>query len=312
LSEKEANTVTLSKDVFYGIVITGLAVLLVISTMTQGFGFVKSPETVCAPCVNNTGGSSGGSTGGSTGGQAANSSGASAAAVKAMQVPALLSSAPLMGQASSAVTVLEFSDFQCPFCGMTYGSPWADAYASQYGPIIGTVKSLETDYVKTGKVAFIHYPVAFLGQESIDASNAAMCAKAQNKYFEMHDAIYEAQTSEENDGKYSKANLKLLAQGVSGLDQAAFASCLDGDTYVDTVDGFTSDWQSVSGANSGRAGTPTLYILVDASKVSKDKVSSAATGSAFDWGLTSDAKTYVIIASPEYSQLKLALDALLG
>ncbi len=303
MSEKDPNTVTLSKDVFYGIVIMGLAVLLVISTLTQGFGLVKCPETVCAPCQNNTNAS--------TGGQAANTSGSGQAAVKVMQVPALLSSAPTMGTAST-VRVLEFSDFQCPFCGMVYGSPWTSDYTAQYGPIIGSVKKVETDYVDAGKASFIHFPVAFLGQESIDASNAAMCANAQNKYWEMHDAIYEAQTPEENDGKYSKANLKLLAQNISGLDQATFGSCLDGDTYVDTIDDFTSDWQSVSGTNSGRAGTPTIYLLVDASKVSKDKVESAAKGSNFEWGLTSDSKTYVIIASPEYSKLKLALDALLG
>jgi protein-disulfide isomerase len=304
-------SVTLSKDTLYGGVIVLLAILLIGSVFTQGYGIVpcKAPA---APAANT---SVPAQPSGTANGTVQPSQPTAPTQPTETAIPSLTvdtGTNPGRGNSSAVVTFVEFSDFQCPFCGMTYGSPWADAYASQYGPIIGTVKSLETDYVKTGKVAFIHYPVAFLGQESIDASNAAMCAKAQNKYFEMHDAIYEAQTSEENDGKYSKANLKLLAQGVSGLDQAAFASCLDGDTYVDTVDGFTSDWQSVSGANSGRAGTPTLYILVDASKVSKDKVSSAATGCAFDWGLTSDAKTYVIIASPEYSQLKLALDALLG
>ncbi len=306
MAENEGNSVTLSKDLIYGILITGMAVLLVISVMTQGFGVVKCQQTVCAPCNNCTGGTTGGQTGNTTG----NASGGNAVTV--MQVPSLLSTAPLMGSGTGAVTVVEFSDFQCPFCGMAYGSPWADAYASQYGPIIGTVKKVETEYVQAGKASFRHYPVAFLGQESVDASNAAMCANAQGKYWEMHNAIFMAQTAEENDGKYSKANLKLLAQNISGLDQAAFGTCVDGDTYVSTVDDMTADWQAVSGANTGRAGTPTFYILVDASKVSKAKVSAAASGSSYAWGLSSDSKTYLIVASPEYAKLKLALDALAG
>ncbi len=300
MAENEGNSVTLSKDLIYGILITGMAVLLVISVMTQGFGIIKCPQTVCAPCNNSTGGTTGNTTGNTSGDNA----------VKVMQIPSLLSSSPIMGSTAAVVTVVEFSDYQCPFCGMAYGSPWADAYASQYGPIIGTVKKLEDEYVKTGKASLRHYPVAFLGQESIDASNAAMCAKAQDKYWEMHDAIFIAQTAEENDGKYSKANLKLLAQNITGIDQTAFAACVDGDTYVSTVDDMTSDWQAVSGANTGRAGTPTFYILVDASQVSKEKVSAAAGASSFVWGLSSDSKTYLIVASPEYAKLKLALDAL--
>lgn len=302
MAENEGNSVTLSKDLIYGILITGMAVLLVISVMTQGFGVVKCQQTVCAPCNNCTGGTTGNTTGNTSGGNA----------VTVMQIPSLLSSSPIMGSTSGTVTVVEFSDYQCPFCGMAYGSPWADAYSSQYGAIIGTVKKIETEYVTTGKASFRHYPVAFLGQESVDASNAAMCANAQGKYWEMHDALFVAQTAEENDGKYSKANLKLLAQNISGLDQAAFGTCVDGDTYASSVEDMTSDWQAVSNANTGRAGTPTFYILVDASKVSKGEVESAAAGSSYVWGLSSDGKTYLIVASPEYAKLKLALDALAG
>lgn len=303
MSDSPSNQVTLSKDVFYGIVIMGLAVLLVISALTQGFGIVKSPPLTCPPCNE------------STVQPAANQSGngtAEAAEAPVMRVPSLLSDSPLKGSESNGLTLIEFSDFQCPFCGMTYGSAWADAYASRYGPIIGTIKSYEADYVDTGKAALRHYPVAFLGQESVDASNAAMCANAQGKYWEMHDAIYDAQTPEENDGKYSKDNLKLLAQNISGLDQAAFAACLDADTYATEVEDFTSDWQAVSGYNTGSAGTPTFYILADASKFSEAEVKAAAAGAGFEYGVTDDGNTYVLIASPEYAKLKLAIDALLG
>ena len=238
LSDEKGNQVTLSKDLFYGIIIMGLVVLVVISALTQGFGIVKSEPLTCPPCNADTGGAAQ---------QPAANVSAQQPDVKTMVLPALLADSPLMGSEESGVTVLEFSDFQCPFCGLAFGSPWAEGYTSQYGPIIGTVQKVEDEYAQAGKAAFRHYPVGFLGQESIDASNAALCANAQGKYWEMHAAIYEAQTPEENDGKYSKANLKVLAEGITGLDQAAFASCLDADTYVNDVQDFTTDWQDLRG-----------------------------------------------------------------
>jgi protein-disulfide isomerase len=304
--KQSADTITLSKDMLYGLAVVVLAALLVLSVFTQGFGFVKCQATQCPACNNNGTGGTGGTGGaGGTGGTAPNDS-------TTLTAPSTLADAPLKGPAGSAITVVEFSDFQCPFCGMTWGSSWATAYADRYGPIIGTVKKMEVEFVDTGKVAFRHFPVAFLGQESIDSSNAAMCADAQGKYWEMHDAIFAAQTAEENNGKYSKPNLKILAQNVTGLDQAAFGSCLDADTYTSVVQEFTSDWGATSKANTGSSGTPTFWILVDAAKVSEGKVSTAATAGGFEWGPTSDGKTYVILASPEYASIKATLDALLN
>jgi protein-disulfide isomerase len=284
----------------YGIIILGLALLLVLSIFTQGFGIIKPAAVNQSGPVQPSGNQSGNVT--------------PPASVKTLKAPSMLSDMPLMGSSGSAVTVVEFSDFQCPFCGMAFGSPWTQAYASdsRYGPIIGTVQKLETDYVKTGKVAFRHSPVAFLGDESTYSSLAALCANAQGKYWEMHDVIFNAQTTEENDGKYSKSNLKLLARNVSGIDAATFDSCLDADTYSSKVDAFTSDWGSTSRSNTGNAGTPTFYILVDAAKVSSAKVSSAANAGGYDFGITSDNKTYVILADPEYANIKKALDGLLN
>ncbi|MDD5171861.1 MAG: thioredoxin domain-containing protein [Candidatus ainarchaeum sp.] len=299
MSDKE-NTVTISKDTIYGLVIAVLAILLLLSVFTGGFGVVKAncpPSTAqncTAPIDNDTG------------------TNPPANQTKVMEIPQTLADAPLMGSATSPVTVLEFSDFQCPFCGLAYGSPWSAGYESSYGPIIGTVKKIEDEYAKTGKAAFRHFPVAFLGQESVDASNAALCAGAQGKYWEMHDAIYTAQTPEENDGKYSKDNLKLLAQNITGLDQTAFGACVDVDHYVSEVQAFTTDWNTVSYANSGRAGTPTFYVLVASSSVTEEELSSAAEAAGFAWGPSSDGKTYLVVASPEYAKLKGFLDAVAG
>ena len=303
MSDKE-NTVTLSKDMLYGGAVVVLAALLVLSTLTQGFGLVKTPVTECPPCENNCPDAPDGGDNGSTV--------TPPAGVQTMTAPSLLSLAPMMGTATSGVTVVEFSDFQCPFCGMTFGSPWSDDYTAQYGAIIGTVEKLETDYVDTGKAKFVHYPVAFLGEESVYASVAALCADAQGYYWEMHDEIYIAQTPTEHDGKYSKENLKLLAMNISGLDTAAFDSCLDADDYLAEVQALTDDWGTASRANTGSAGTPTFYILVDASMTDEETVSSAADAGGYEWGLTSDGNTYVIVAGAAYSGLSAALDALVS
>jgi len=297
-SGSKPNTVTMSKDMVFGLVIALLVILLALSVLTSGFGLVKANCQVVQQ--NNTDGG------------ANPPANASANGTTYMQLPQLLLEAPLMGSEDSAVTVVEFSDFQCPFCGMAWGSPWADEYAASYGPILGTVKKLETQYVATGKIAFRHFPVAFLGDESTYASNAALCAGAQGKYWEMHDAIFTAQTPEENSGKYSKENLKLIAQNISGLDMAAFGSCVDGDTYMDAVDGFTTDWNTVSYANSGKAGTPTFYVVLDASQVTEAEVSAAAEAAGYQWGATSDNKYYLVVADPEYAVLKGFIDSVAG
>ncbi|MFH1520549.1 MAG: thioredoxin domain-containing protein [Candidatus Micrarchaeota archaeon] len=319
MGEKGDDMITLSKDTFYGIVIVVLAGLLLLSIFTSGFGLVKANtvDQVQNGATNNspTNNPSGNVQGGNT------NPPANPNAVLTLEVPSLTSSAPTMGSATSGITVLEFSDYQCPFCGLAYGSPWASGYAAQYGPIIGTVKKLETDYVGTGKVNFKHFPVAFLGQESVDSSNAALCAGTQNLYFKMHDAIFEHQTNEENNGKYSKANLKAMAQNISGLDTTAFDSCLDADTYVQQISAMTADCSQVSKANQiasgvpaaqAGLGTPTFYVAIDSSKFSEAKVKAAAESIGYEWGKSADGKTYVILGNPEYTKLKSVIDALLN
>ncbi len=296
----EQDTITLSKDTLYGIAIAVLACLVVVSVFTSGFGLVKTaaPQcntTQCPPCnaSNGTGGTNG------------------TAQITTMQLPDSLDLAPLMGQAGSKILLLEFSDFQCPFCGMA----WGKAYSPQYAAITGTVKKFEADYVQTGKASLRFMPVAFLGDgsandESVNSANAALCAGDQGRFFEMHDAIFNAQDTEENNGKYTAAKLKALGANVSGMDAAKLNACIDNRTYVARAAEFTMEWNGVSYSNTGSAGTPTFYILVDASKTTKDKVSAAAERAGFDWGISGDGKNYVIVASPEYAKIQAVMSAL--
>ncbi len=121
---------------------------------------------------------------------------------------------PYLGNANAKLTVVEFGDFQCPFCGKFHSE---------------VLTQLKKDYIDTGKVKFVFKNLAFLGKESTDTANAAMCAKEQNKYWEYHDKIYTSQNGE-NQGTFSIPNLKKFAVDL-GLDPTQFDSCLDSQKY---------------------------------------------------------------------------------
>ncbi|VVB70302.1 Thioredoxin [uncultured archaeon] len=166
---------------------------------------------------------------------------------------------PSEGSSNAKVTVTEFYDFQCPYCGMAYGKN----YAAQYADLIGSeqkVRALE----KSGDVKFVFATLAFLGNESVTAAQAAFCAGEQGKFIEMHDAIFNAQTPQEDSGKYSAANLSIIAKNVAGLDQAAFTKCFGSCTVEHASDcsyGQTLSQMNQNGFTSaGVQGTPTFYV----------------------------------------------------
>ncbi len=126
---------------------------------------------------------------------------------------------PVKGNPNAKVTVVEFADYQCPFCERFH--------KEVYAPIM-------KDYVDTGKVKFVYKNLAFLGKESTDAANAALCAKEQNKFWEYHDYLFDHQSGE-NQGAFSPDNLKGFALEV-GIEPTQFATCLDNAKYNDQVD----------------------------------------------------------------------------
>lgn len=121
---------------------------------------------------------------------------------------------PIKGDPKAKVTVVEFADYQCPYC--------EKFHKDVYLPLI-------KDYVDTGKVKFVYKNLAFLGKESTDAANAALCAKEQNKFWEYHDFLFNSQAGE-NQGAFAPDKLKAFALEV-GLEPGAFNSCLDGAKY---------------------------------------------------------------------------------
>lgn len=128
-----------------------------------------------------------------------------------------------MGDPNAKVKVVEFADFQCPFCG---------TYWSQLEPTI------ITQYIDTGKVHFTYHPFSFLGRgnawdESVKSAEAAYCANDQGMFWEYHGMIYANQNGE-NQGAFSETNLVAFAEALE-LDIAAFKSCLKNGTYTAQV-----------------------------------------------------------------------------
>lgn len=121
---------------------------------------------------------------------------------------------PVLGDPNAKVTVVNFSDFQCPYCEKFYTD---------------VESKIIKEYVDTGKVKYVFKNLAFLGQESKDAANAALCAKEQNKFWEYHGKLFNSQKGE-NQQAFVIDNLKKFAVDLS-LNSDQFNKCLDAEKY---------------------------------------------------------------------------------
>ncbi|MBU2503559.1 MAG: thioredoxin domain-containing protein [Nanoarchaeota archaeon] len=165
---------------------------------------------------------------------------------------------PSLGPADSKNVVIEFSDFQCPWCAIASGLPQfakdAAKTNSNVASVLGLAKEVK-EMAADGKLKFIYVPWSFQGPESDYAAEAALCANDQGKFWEMHDAIFTTHDGSENNGKYDKDKLEIIAAGISGIDTANFNSCLEDGDYTSSLQRISSD---VRGA--GITGTPTFFV----------------------------------------------------
>ena len=138
------------------------------------------------------------------------------------------------GRPDAKLTIVEFSDFECPFCG-------------RY--IRDTYHQIERAYVDTGKAryAFRHYPIERLHPNAMKAGEAAECARQQGKFWPMHDHLF---------GNQKALRVPdLLAAGRSiGLNGDAFQRCLGGQATAKMRQDLDI------GARSGVTGTPAFFI----------------------------------------------------
>lgn len=153
-------------------------------------------------------------------------------------LPAVTSDDFVLGEANAPVIVVEYGDFQCPFCGKFFKE---------------TEQFLRENYVKTGKVKFVWRDFAFLGPESVLAASAARCSGEQGKFWQYHDYLFNNQRGE-NQGAFSKDNLKGFAAAIN-LDKEKFNACLDSEKYTDSV-----KQETKSGGEAGVQGTPANFV----------------------------------------------------
>lgn len=153
--------------------------------------------------------------------------------------------APMLGSKNAKVTLVEFSDFQCPFC-----KRFVDETFSQ----------IKQKYVDTGKVkiVFRHYPLAFHANAQ-KAGEAAECANRQGKFWEYHDVLF-SQGKADGTG-LDIASLKKYAddlglnKGTLGFKKDQFNQCLDSGATAEIVKN-----DMAVGSASGVSGTPTIFI----------------------------------------------------
>lgn len=166
---------------------------------------------------------------------------AAAGAVGGGEVPQIESRDVILGDSKAPVTLIEYGDYQCPFCARFFNE---------------TEMLLRGNYIKTGKVRMVFRNFQFLGPESFTAAEAAECAKDQNKFWAYHDALYAAESKdgEEHNGNLNRDLFLRLAREEK-LDLAAFTSCIDGKKYAAQVKSDSSAAQKM-GVNS----TPTTFV----------------------------------------------------
>lgn len=145
---------------------------------------------------------------------------------------------PSLGRADAPVVLVEYADFQCPFCG---------AFAREVKPLI------EEAYVRTGKIRFEWRDFAVFGEESKAAANAARCAADQDAFWPYHDRLF-AERVTPNRGAFARARLISDASALQ-LDMTAFTACLDEVRHRGAVAADTAE-----AAGLGMTGTPTFLI----------------------------------------------------
>lgn len=142
-----------------------------------------------------------------------------------------LANRPAKGPDDAKVTIVEFSDFECPYCSRAV--PSVDALLDKYKDQI--------------KVVFLHFPLSF-HKRAMPAAIASMCAHKDGKFWEMHDKIFE------NQGDLTDAKFAEHAKAI-GLDEGKFKSCLEDKTVEAQV---RADMEQATTA--GVQGTPSFFV----------------------------------------------------
>ncbi len=141
---------------------------------------------------------------------------------------------PILGDLKAPVTLVEFTDYQCPFCRKFY----LQAY-----------KELKKDYIDTGKLRLVlrDLPLGF-HQYAKPAAISAHCAGEQDKFWQMHDALFDG------GGKFTPDDILGFAKSIE-LDNSSFKSCLNSGRYNQGIEQDVKDARK-----AGITGTPGFVL----------------------------------------------------
>jgi protein-disulfide isomerase len=140
--------------------------------------------------------------------------------------------APTMGKEGAKVQLVEFSDFQCPFC-------------RQFAP---TLHQVAKNYGDKVQIVYRQYPIPSLHPSAFKAAEASLCANDQGKFWALHDMMFLEQD------RLAVSDLKEKAVRL-GMDKTKFSQCLDTGKYTEQVQRDTQE-----AIRSGANGTPAVYV----------------------------------------------------
>ncbi len=152
---------------------------------------------------------------------------------------------PTEGNPDAPVTIVEFSDYECPFCGKWYSESYA---------------LLKADYIDTGKVKFVYkdFPLSFhpSAKTSAIAANCVLEELGDEAYFKYHDTLFENQRSFSSQAQLDQwsVDLKIWALDL-GVDSGSYDACI-----VDPAQAAEVDADLNEGASLGVSGTPSFFI----------------------------------------------------
>ncbi len=149
---------------------------------------------------------------------------------------------PVKGNPDAPVTVVEFSDFQCPFCSRFFEQ---------------TLPLIEENYIDTGKIKFVYkdLPLDSLHPNARSAHIAAECADEEGKFWEYHDVLFQKQAEWQRLAS-SDLGITLSQFAVDlGMQAASFESCMESQDIADEV-----NQDTLEAARYGATGTPTFFI----------------------------------------------------
>ncbi|MAG47708.1 hypothetical protein CL617_03810 [archaeon] len=264
INNKKEETVTFKKSTMWMFVSFIFMALFLISILTGGFQGSNSGNGGSGAIVGNGGNNV------PSGGELILSASAAGETV--------------LGDEDAEIAIIEFSDFECPFCGRAYAN---------------ALPQLKEEYINSGKVKFVykHFPLDF-HPLAMPAALASECANEQGKFWDYHDIIFE------NQGSLSEGNLRQWASDV-GLDVGQFTDCYDSQKYLDEVN---QDFQD--GNNAGVSGTPGFIIgKLDGDTISYDANVCDPQGTVC--GDLNNALGFKVSGALPFSTFKQILDTLI-